>query len=451
MRRFKKSNNKKVFAKSAICLVMAISLMVNSLVFSDSVYAEDEQIIQDNTEDTSEETTSEENTEATTEATTEAKVKETRGWHRDTNGKYYYVNKKGKRIKQCWIIVKKKKYYLDEEGYRVCGFAKIDDKYYYMHKTKGYCLTGWRTVNGYKYFFNAAGFAITSTWYNSGEDTYYLMKNGRAATGWKKIKKRRYYFDSDGVLLKDTFTPDGNYVDAQGKKLRKSTIKKFLKTALKPVGSTMYVWGGGWGAKEGVTIGTRPRWKKFYKRQSSSYDYTQTRFQVHDGLDCSGFVGWTVYNTFNTTNNNASYVMLAHLQAPTFANKGWGKYKAPGTFYSYKAGDVMSSSGHVYIVIGQCPDSSVVLVHSSPKGVQINGTPTRSGYPYSQAYYLAKKYMKKYYPEWTRKYPVPVKSPSYLTSYGRMRWKVKGKNCIMRDPDKYRSKTAEQILKDLFK
>ena len=110
MRRFKKSNNKKVFAKSAICLVMAISLMVNSLVFSDSVYAEDEQIIQDNTEDTSEETTSEENTEANTEATTEAKVKETRGWHRDTNGKYYYVNKKGKRIKQCWIIVKKKKY-----------------------------------------------------------------------------------------------------------------------------------------------------------------------------------------------------------------------------------------------------------------------------------------------------------------------------------------------------
>ncbi|MFR8999502.1 MAG: hypothetical protein ACLVIY_02750 [Anaerobutyricum soehngenii] len=35
----------------------------------------------------------------------------------------------------------------------------------------------------------------------------------------------------------------------------------------------------------------------------------------------------------------------------------------------------MSSSTHVYIVVGSCQDGSVVLVHSSPAGVRLSGTP----------------------------------------------------------------------------
>jgi hypothetical protein len=53
----------------------------------------------------------------------------------------------------------------------------------------------------------------------------------------------------------------------------------------------------------------------------------------------------------------------------------------------------------VYIVIGQCDDGSVLLVHSSPAGVQINGTTTPSGENDSKAIILATKYMHEYYPK----------------------------------------------------
>ena len=54
----------------------------------------------------------------------------------------------------------------------------------------------------------------------------------------------------------------------------KSTLKKLLQTALQPVGSTLYVWGGGWNeadtgaGEEAVTIGVSPRWKSFFEKQN---------------------------------------------------------------------------------------------------------------------------------------------------------------------------------------
>ena len=57
----------------------------------------------------------------------------------------------------------------------------------------------------------------------------------------------------------------------------------------------------------------------------------------------------------------------------------------------------MSSPTHIYIVVGSCADGSVVLVHSSPAGVRLSGTPDKKGRTNSEAVKLAKKYMKKYY------------------------------------------------------
>lgn len=42
------------------------------------------------------------------------------------------------------------------------------------------------------------------------------------------------------------------------------------------------------------------------------------------------------------------------------------------------------------MVIGEMPDSSIVLVYAFPKGVKLSGTPTRIGVRDSQAFRLAR-------------------------------------------------------------
>ena len=422
--------------------------------------------------------------------------KETKGWHKDGSGKYYYIKADGTRA-MGWLTLNGKHYYLDLKGIRVTGWKKISGKYYYFdskgvrqsgwvtYKSKRYYCdpaqndartVGWKKIGSYKYYFNSAGVRVTG-WLKLNGQYYYLKTNGRMATGWYTVKGKKYYFDkttgvrakgwkkigsfeyyftSTGTLLKDQFVKDGNYVDADGKKLKKSTLKEFLQIALQPVGSTMYVFGGGWDVSDkganidARTIGVSPQWKKFFNRQTSSYNYQTTRYQTRNGLDCSGFVGWTIYNAFNTKSGNSGYVYLAQTMTRVFSGKGWGSYKAAGAVRDYRPGDIMSTSaGHVYIVLGSCSDGSVVFVHSSPCGVQINGTYTPSGRKDSKAVKLAEKYLKKYYPKWYKKFPKCSRDTSYLTQYSQMRWYLTG-NCMMSDPDGYAKKNAEQILKDLF-
>ena len=236
-----------------------------------------------------------------------------------------------------------------------------------------------------------------------------------------------------------------------------STIKNFLTTAITPVGSTMYIWGGGWNkedtgaGKDGVFIGLNPNWRNFCGKQKASYNYRRHRYQFGAGLDCSGFVGWSIYNIMKTKNGKPGhgYVMKASKMASSFAKYGWGTYKSAAGIKDFKAGDVMSSSTHVYIVVESCQDESVVLVHSSPAGVRLSGTPNRQGKAGSEAVRLAKAYMKKYYPSWYRRYPSCGKGMSYLTDYAQFRWTT-GKGSVLDDPDLYQNKTAKEILQDLY-
>lgn len=107
------------------------------------------------------------------------------------------------------------------------------------------------------------------------------------------------------------------------------------------------------------------------------------------------------------------------------------------------------SSGHVYIVVGECSDGSVVLMHSSPPGVQLCGTPSASGKKNSQAVKLATRYMKKYFRTYYNRYPDCYRDSSYLTKYSQMRWDISGAS-VMSDPDGYSLMSADEILKDLF-
>lgn len=237
-----------------------------------------------------------------------------------------------------------------------------------------------------------------------------------------------------------------------------TTLKNYLMTALAPVGSTMYIWSGGWDdvwegkGADGAWIGLNPTWRKYAASRNASYDYRETRYKSGYGLDCSGYVGWVTYNVTHTktASSGRGLVKKSTKMAFYFAQKGWGKYREASEVENFRAGDVMSTSGHVYIVIGQCSDGSVVFLHASPPGVQICGTTTRKGSKHSQAIQLAKKYMKKYYPAWYHRYSCCCKNSDYLKNYNQFRWDLSGKS-VMTDPDYYRLKNAATILKDLFK
>lgn len=233
------------------------------------------------------------------------------------------------------------------------------------------------------------------------------------------------------------------------------TIKKLMKTALLPVGSTMYIWGGGWNPEDtgaGIrtrTLGLCDEWKTFFDEQRKDYDYKKIKGQREKGLDCAGYIGWVLYNTFHRENGKNGYVMKSTDMAKNFALKGWGVYTGHKEVKDYLAGDIMSMPGHVWLVIGACEDGSVVLLHASPPGVQISGTWDRRGRENSRADALARFYMKTMYPIWYEKYGHTIKSKNYLPKSNQMSWDLSG-NAVMADPDGYRQMTAAEILNDLF-
>ena len=262
------------------------------------------------------------------------------------------------------------------------------------------------------------------------------------------------------------------------------TLKNFLSTALTPVGTSLYVYGGSWdwqdvnSSNQSMTIGLSQSWIDFFQSQDANYTYKynadhsesyypheQWNQYYYAGIDCSAFVGWSVYNVMNTENSTVAdsngYVMSATKQAKNFAQtQGWGTWeqKAPFKPEDFKTGDIFSMNGHVWICLGKCDDGSLVILHSTPSdsingqgggGVQINGVGDSEN---CQAVKLAEKYMSQYYPQWWERYHKVYKSFDSYTKYsgkdaGKFSWTLGG---TISDPDGYADMKADAILADLF-
>ncbi len=263
------------------------------------------------------------------------------------------------------------------------------------------------------------------------------------------------------------------------------TLKNFLATALTPVGTSLYVYGGSWdwqdvnSSNQSMTIGLSQSWIDFFQSQDANYTYKynddhsesyypheQWNQYYYGGIDCSAFVGWSVYNTMHTTNGSVAngdkgYVMSATQQAKNFAEtQKWGTWSQEKPFKPehFKTGDVFSMNGHVWICLGKCEDGSLVILHSTPSdsingqgggGVQINGVGDSEN---CQAVKLAEKYMSQYYPQWWERYHKVYKSFDSYTKYsgkdaGKFSWDLKN---TLADPDGYANKKADEILADLF-
>ena len=230
------------------------------------------------------------------------------------------------------------------------------------------------------------------------------------------------------------------------------TLSYFLKTALLPVGSTMYVYGGGWNEAdtgagiEAVTLGLSPEWAEFAAMQDASYDHTKYRYHIHKGLDCSGYVGWVLYNTWEEESGCAGYVMPAAKMAETFAAWGFGTFLPQGKERDFLPGDIVSMKDHVWISLGTCQDGSVLLVHASPPGVSLCGTtlPATEGETEkkSQAVFWAEHYMQTHFPNWYKRYPNCSRGSFYKTESFVMRWDSK----VLVDSDRVQNMSPEMLL-----
>ena len=272
------------------------------------------------------------------------------------------------------------------------------------------------------------------------------------------------------------------------------TLKNFIATAFQPVGTALYVFGGAWDyqdvgtAFEGRTIGLSKDWIKFFDEQTVNYTYrddnkkNETYYPFNGfnqyfyaGIDCSGFVGWAIYNTLNTESlAGIGFVMYASdianfMSQLEYGNwihrvKGWSDEKPDYKLWAneVRVGDIISTNGHVMIVLAKCDDGSFIIIHSTPNdsktgcpggGVQMSAVNPKDEISNDcEAFYLSQEYMQKYYIKWSERYNVKMMFLSSVFDFrdektGLFHWNINGK---ISDPDNYHQKNAKEILKDLF-
>ena len=136
------------------------------------------------------------------------------GWQIE-NGKKYYYNSKGEKVKG-WQTINNNKYYFDNNGVMQTGFKQINGQTYYLG-TDGIMKKGWQTINNKKYYFDnegkmAVGIKVI------GSTTYYFNNNGQLGSGWQSDKYYKYYFNKEGIALKGWQEIDGKtyYFNSDG-------------------------------------------------------------------------------------------------------------------------------------------------------------------------------------------------------------------------------------------
>ncbi len=259
------------------------------------------------------------------------------------------------------------------------------------------------------------------------------------------------------------------------------TLKNFLTTAMMPVGQTLYIYGGGWNwqddgaSNQARHIGMPIYWNTFFNDNdeyfnyknpdaaNSYYPFGEFNEYYYAGADCSGYVGWALYNTLEKESGNEGYVDYASDIAWNMANNGYGSLTQSFSKSDLKPGCIMSMSGHIWICLGSCDDGSIVIMHSTPSpskagikggGVQLSAL----GAMDSEAYSLCNKYMTNYFPEWSERYNVISLDYSTYTEVstsktGLFSWNITNNTDYygLCDPDGYSNMSADDILADIFK
>lgn len=245
------------------------------------------------------------------------------------------------------------------------------------------------------------------------------------------------------------------------------TLTNLIKTALSPVGRTLYVYGGGWNwqddgsSREACTPGLCPLWTEYFDRADAGYDYEGWTYPSrgyneyhYAGLDCSGYIGWCVYSTLNAIGGGEGFVAPSTGFAKNLEDKGLGTCAAGAPLPAagdYGPGDIVSIRGHVFMILGVCSDGSAVIVHSTVTtsrtgykggGVQISAV----GYSKDcEAYAIADRFMAENYPGWNERYETDLKDPSVYfpgEEGSRFTWSED----VLSDPDGIRPMSPDRVL-----
>ncbi|MBP5250287.1 MAG: hypothetical protein J6Z46_09815 [Lachnospiraceae bacterium] len=257
------------------------------------------------------------------------------------------------------------------------------------------------------------------------------------------------------------------------------TVKNFLTTAFMPAGTTLYIYGGGWDWEdEGSSVSCRSLgisddWVRFFNENDGRftyrdfYPYGGYNEYWYAGLDCSGYIGWCLYNTFETENGKEGFVGSSTSFAKRLSERGFGSFSQKVSVpdgknkkASVKPGDIMSINGHVWISLGSCDDGSVLILHSSPTssrdgfpggGVQLSAIGTSIA---CEAYQLADRVMKTYYPSWYERYPVSLMSADTYFRFtgdtaGLFSWDT-GAASGLSDPEGITFMKPENVIKSIF-
>lgn len=200
------------------------------------------------TEAASSETTEAAAGETAKKITTEASKPYT-GWRPTADRMHYQYVKQDVILKNKWLTIKGKKYYVDKDGYRVTGFYKKSDKSYYFN-SKGILQTKkWIAVDGKNYYVDSNGYVLKSQWLwkdkvlvyvkkdgsvaksemvKIGSYTYYFNSKGKRSKGFKKYNGKYYYCNSSGVIQKKKWiTRSGKtyYLQKNGQRVQNKLIK----------------------------------------------------------------------------------------------------------------------------------------------------------------------------------------------------------------------------------
>lgn len=121
----------------------------------------------------------------------------TSGWETNDQGQRMYRKSDGTFVKDSWLTVDEKTYYMDSNGFMLKDTNAPDGTYV--------------NPNGEKVSYHPG-------WVQDGDNWRYIQKNGYyAASTWiQDTDGKWYYFNIGAVMEKDDVTPDGYYVDANG-------------------------------------------------------------------------------------------------------------------------------------------------------------------------------------------------------------------------------------------
>ena len=374
-------------------------------------------------------------------------------------------------------------YRLNLDGTKIVGLVKLNKLDTFAPNSESLILEG-KIQEISKYYVK-----VNDKSYKLFEDSLQLEITKLA--GGSKVKEVTL---KEGDSVKLSLTNEGNCKNVYKTQLSTSftpvvtptpgerTLTNFFKTALSAVGHALYVYGGNWNyqddgsSNQARTIGVSETWVNFFYEQDASYNYKNTNAATsyypfgafneyyYAGVDCSGYVGWVIYNVMNTENGKDGYVMGSSKQAQYFANQGWGtwtkNFSEPTSGNSdFKVGDIISTDGHVWICLGTCDDGSIVIIHSTPSdsirgigggGAQIGAIGNNQN---CEAYKLAKYYNEKYYVDWSARYNTSLKSYSSYTKItkatsGKFTWYINSNGVT--DPDGLFTKKPSEIFKILF-